>query len=131
MTSLPLCRASSKMSIMPSVATRRSDTKVLLNLKRNTPGRSLFERPQTCPPQGVHFRSASKIDPPRLACCAARFDSKRVVRGNVDSGDDWPDSARALHQRQDDQGDFPGSEGIPEHGPQGTSVGGDIVRVRA
>src|SRR4030095_12385159 len=52
--SLPLCRASSKMSIMPSVATRRSDTKVLLNLKRNTPGRSPFERPQACPPQGVH-----------------------------------------------------------------------------
>ena len=28
-----------------TAATRRSDTKVLLNLKRNTPGRSPFERP--------------------------------------------------------------------------------------
>jgi putative transposase len=56
------CRASSKRSIMPSVATWRSDTKVLLNLKRNTPGRSLFERPQSCPPQGVHSRSASNFD---------------------------------------------------------------------
>jgi hypothetical protein len=31
---------------VPSVATRRSDTKVLLNLKRNTPGRSPIQRPQ-------------------------------------------------------------------------------------
>src|SRR3954449_5637147 len=52
MTSLALCRASSKMSIMPSVATRRSDTKVLLNLKRNTPGRSPFERLKPVHPKG-------------------------------------------------------------------------------
>src|SRR5437764_3628221 len=52
MTSLALCRASSKMSIMPSVATRRSDTKVLLNLKRNTSGRSPFERLKPVHPKG-------------------------------------------------------------------------------
>src|SRR5260370_37684194 len=54
MMSLPLCRASSKMSIMPSGATQRSDTKVLLSLKRNTPGRSPFERRHVCPSQRVH-----------------------------------------------------------------------------
>ena len=48
--SLPLCRAS---SIIPSVATRRSGTKVLLNLKRNTPGKSPFERPQASTPRGA------------------------------------------------------------------------------
>src|SRR6266705_85408 len=54
MMSLPLCRASSKMSIMPNGATQRSDTKVLLSLKRNTPGRSPFERRHVCPSQRVH-----------------------------------------------------------------------------
>jgi hypothetical protein len=39
---------------MPSVATRRSDTKVLSSLKRNTPGRWPIERNHACPPQGVH-----------------------------------------------------------------------------
>src|SRR6266536_714037 len=52
--SLPLCPVSSKMSIMPSGATQRSDTKVLLRLKRNTPGRLPFERPHACPSQRVH-----------------------------------------------------------------------------
>jgi transposase InsO family protein len=37
-------------------ATRRSDTKVLSNLKRNTPGRLPIERHHACPPQGVHSR---------------------------------------------------------------------------
>jgi putative transposase len=61
MTSPPLCRASSKRSIMPSVATRRSDTKVLSNLKRNTPGRWPIERRHTCLPQGVHSRKSGSI----------------------------------------------------------------------
>src|SRR5262249_21433988 len=52
----PLCRASSKTSIMPSVATRRWDTKAPSTLKRNTPGRWPIEQPHTCPPQGVHSR---------------------------------------------------------------------------
>src|SRR5437764_13493858 len=39
---------------MPSVGTRRSDTKVLSSLKRTTPGRSPIERHHACPPQGVH-----------------------------------------------------------------------------
>jgi transposase InsO family protein len=43
-----------EMSIMPSGATQRSDTKVLLSLKRNTPGRSPFERRHVCPSQRVH-----------------------------------------------------------------------------
>src|SRR6266566_7524754 len=58
MMSLPLCRASSKMSIMPNGATQRSDTKVLLSLKRNTPGRSPFERRHVCPSQRVHSSPA-------------------------------------------------------------------------
>src|SRR4051794_24357625 len=61
MTSLALCRASSKMSIMPSVATRRSDTKVLLNLKRNTPGRSPFERLKPVHPKGCTSSAANHI----------------------------------------------------------------------
>src|SRR5262245_34468686 len=41
---------------MPSVATRRWDTKAPSTLKRNTPGRWPIEQPHTCPPQGVHSR---------------------------------------------------------------------------
>ena len=41
-------------AIMPSVATRRWDTKAPSTLKRNTPGRWPIEQPHTCPPQGVH-----------------------------------------------------------------------------
>src|SRR6266481_4952019 len=62
MMSLPLCRASSKMSIMPSGATQRSDTKVLLSLKRNTPGRSPFERRHVCPSQRVHSKQRHNRD---------------------------------------------------------------------
>jgi putative transposase len=54
-TSLPLCRASSKRFIMPS-ATRRSDTRVLSSLNRNTPGRWPVERHHARPPHGVHSR---------------------------------------------------------------------------
>src|SRR5438309_9184203 len=43
---------------MPSVGTRRSDTKVLSSLKRTTPGRSPIERHHACPPQGVHSSSS-------------------------------------------------------------------------
>src|SRR3954453_12069833 len=39
---------------MPSVATRRSDTRVLSSLKRNTPGRWPVERHHARPPHGVH-----------------------------------------------------------------------------
>ena len=55
---------------------------------------------------------------------------KQVV-GDADRGDDCPDTARALHQGQDDQGDRPGPEGVAEHGPEGAEVGRDLVRVRA
>jgi transposase len=41
------------------------------------------------------------------------------VRGNANGGDDWPDSARAFSQRQNDQGDRAGLEGVPQYGPQG------------
>src|SRR6266487_3166663 len=51
--SLPLCRVSSKTSIMPSGATQRSDTKVLSSLKRNAPGRWPIERHHACPSQRV------------------------------------------------------------------------------
>src|SRR5258708_30330355 len=78
MMSLPLCRASSKMSIMPSGATQRSDTKVLLSLKRNTPGGSPFERRHVCPSQRVHSKrqpkkisSAGRAQPtPTIAQCS-------------------------------------------------------------
>src|SRR5262249_5470287 len=46
---------------MPSVATRRWDTKAPSTLKRNTPGRWPIEQPHTCPPQGVHSRSRVKF----------------------------------------------------------------------
>src|SRR6516225_10304710 len=49
----PLCRVSSKTSIMPSGATQRSDTKVLSSLKRNAPGRWPIERHHACPSQRV------------------------------------------------------------------------------
>jgi hypothetical protein len=60
-TSPPLCHASSKWSIMPSVGTRRSDSKVLSNLKRNMPGRSPIERHHACPPPrgALQFRLGS------------------------------------------------------------------------
>src|SRR5437660_9025479 len=50
----PLCRASSKTSIMPSAAIRRSDTRAPSSLRSNTPGRWPIERHHTCPLQGVH-----------------------------------------------------------------------------
>src|SRR5260370_1757360 len=59
---LQLWRSSSKRSIMPSVATRRSDTKVLSSLKRNTPGRWPIERHHACPPQGVHSKRRADLD---------------------------------------------------------------------
>src|SRR3954447_14256537 len=71
-----------------------------------------------------------KLTPYRLVCCAACFVTKQVV-GDADRGDDCPDSARALHQGQDDQGDRPRPEGIAEHGPEGAEVGRDLIRVRA
>src|SRR4030095_12158841 len=71
-----------------------------------------------------------KLTPYRLVCCAACFGMKQVV-GDADRGDDCADSARALHQGQEDQGDRARPEGIAEHGPEGTEVGRDLVRVRA
>src|SRR6266516_794430 len=50
--------------------------------------------------------------------------------GDVDSGDDWADPAGAFPQGEGHQGDRAGPEGVPEHGPQGAAVGGDIVRIR-
>src|SRR5207245_5329849 len=50
--------------------------------------------------------------------------------GDVDSGDDWADPTGAFPQGKDHQGDRAGPEGVPEHGPQGAAVGGDIVRIR-
>src|SRR5262249_36286780 len=47
---------------MPSVATRRWDTKAPSTLKRNTPGRWPIEQPHTCPPQGVHSIQRSFLD---------------------------------------------------------------------
>src|SRR5215467_3718086 len=46
---------------MPSVATRRWDTKAPSTLKRNTPGRWPIEQPHTCPPQGVHSSVGAKM----------------------------------------------------------------------
>src|SRR6266513_3717214 len=53
------------------------------------------------------------------------------VVGDAGRGDNCPDTARTLHQGQDDQGDRPGPEGVAEHGPEGAEVGRDLVRVRA
>src|SRR5713226_1311266 len=39
---------------MPSVATRRSDTRAPSSSKRNRPGRWPIKRPHTCPPRRVH-----------------------------------------------------------------------------
>jgi bifunctional enzyme CysN/CysC len=58
-------------------------------------------------PYAAECHSACNIDPPyRLVCCAACFVMKQVV-GDADRGDDCADTARALHQGQDDQGDRP------------------------
>jgi len=46
---------------MPSGATQRSDTKVLLSLKRNTPGRLPFERAHACPSQRVHSKGEATM----------------------------------------------------------------------
>src|SRR6516165_5568578 len=42
---------------------------------------------------------------------------KQVV-GDAGRGDDCADTARALHQGQDDQGDRARPEGVAEHGPK-------------
>jgi hypothetical protein len=39
----------------------------------------------------------------------------RQVIGDADCGDGCPDPARALYQRQDDQGNRPRPEGVAEH----------------
>ncbi|MCP1766038.1 ATP-dependent DNA ligase [Bradyrhizobium japonicum] len=59
---------------------------------------------QYCPPKPGDRRP--KLTPYRLVCCAACFGMKQVVE-DADRGDDCADSARALHQGQDDQGDCP------------------------
>src|SRR5262249_36852607 len=51
---------------MPSVATRRWDTKAPSTLKRNTPGRWPIEQPHTCPPQGVHSKPVPFFAPSEL-----------------------------------------------------------------
>jgi putative transposase len=56
------CRASSKTSIMPSAAIRRSDTRAPSSLRSNTPGRWPIDRHHTCPPQGVHSTLMAAID---------------------------------------------------------------------
>src|SRR5262245_56599566 len=86
--SLPLCRASSKMSVMPSGATQRSDTKVQPSLTRNTPGR--FESRHVCPSQRVHSSPATnghgtgpKHCPALALICADdanAFDAKSLTR---------------------------------------------------
>jgi hypothetical protein len=60
---------------------------------------------------------------------AVRPDALRVLIrserwGNADSGNNWPDSARAFPEGQDDQRDRSGPQGVPKHGPQGAAIGG-------
>src|SRR4051812_44734726 len=83
---------------------------------------------QYCPPKPGDRRP--KLTPYRLVCCAACFVTKQVVE-DADRGDDCADTARALHQGQDHQGDRPRPEGVAEHGPEGAEVGRDLLRVRA
>src|SRR5215204_6858856 len=56
---------------------------------------------------------------------------RRGQLGDADSGDDWADPAGAFPQGQDDQGDRAGPQGVPEHGPEGATLGRDLLRVRA
>src|SRR5215467_213351 len=68
---------------MPSVATRRWDTKAPSTLKRNTPGRWPIEQPHTCPPQGVHSRHrANDLD--RLTRISLRNCSAASYQGRTD-----------------------------------------------
>src|SRR5262249_16606869 len=75
----------SKTSIMPSVATRRWDTKAPSTLKRNTPGRWPIEQPHTCPPQGVHSTREGQFSSP-LDDQARGSDDPRNDREGKDIG---------------------------------------------
>src|SRR5215510_2409584 len=71
---------------MPSVATRRWDTKAPSTLKRNTPGRWPIEQPHTCPPQGVHSTRRLIVAPRGQNHARHRFTLVRVLergRGDV------------------------------------------------
>src|SRR5262245_6719213 len=65
-------RPTSFRSPWRSVATRRSDTKILLNLRRNTPGRSPFERPQASTPRGA-LQFAANL------CAAGAFLASSII----------------------------------------------------
>src|SRR5262245_54931218 len=66
---------------MPSVATRRWDTKAPSTLKRNTPGRWPIEQPHTCPPQGVHSIQMLRLTP-------RNHDGQYVARWRIDVSTD-------------------------------------------
>src|SRR5713101_1647811 len=117
-------------STTASGSIQRSDTGALPSSNRNTPGGWSIWRPKLCPLAGVHSRSASKIDPLKVGLMRCSLPIRSGQVGDVDSGDDWADPAGAFPQGEDHQGDRAGPEGVPEHGPQGAAVGGDIVRIR-
>src|SRR6266540_7453173 len=82
--SLPLCRVSSKTSIMPSGATQRSDTKVLSSLKRNAPGRWPIERHHACPcgkPRQV--LNPARCHRRMVAGCTTRAKASRLGQSRV------------------------------------------------
>src|SRR5215468_8765101 len=75
--------------------------------------------------------SACKIDPRTSWSDALPALIRSGWSGDVGRGDGCADSARALRQGQDDPGNCTGPRDVPEHGPQGAAVGGDLVSIRA
>src|SRR6266699_5469178 len=106
----PLCRASSKTSIMPTAAIRRSDTRAPSSLRSNTPGRWPIERHHTCPLQGVHSIPLTRVCTTVRKYVPNREESrentvqssigdasKRRARGSCGSGPSRPSQAARLY----------------------------------
>src|SRR5262245_11563933 len=113
---------------MPSVATRRWDTKAPSTLKRNTPGRWPIEQPHTCPPQGVHSNPVQNpwVKGDRVDPAAGRpFDSVAKRQAAHDAGQQGIILAAdavtsAFKSRRNDR-----NEPVQRNGREGWVWGGD------
>src|ERR1700756_5829580 len=66
-----------------------------------------------------------------MSCTGCPLGNASGWRGDAGCGDDWADPARALCQREVDQGDRSRAEGVAQHGAEGAAFGGDLFRVFA
>src|SRR5258708_40190682 len=81
------------------------------------------------PPKGVYRRPT--LTPWLAVSSGCPFQSWNGWARDADRGNDRADPARVLCEGEDDQGDRPGPEGLAQHGSEGSSLRGQVVRVRA